>query len=56
MGEEIVIACSGCTVARLTRYEAADEPRIEGRDAGLLTVPDDFTKPVPNDFLESIYR
>ncbi|TVQ26795.1 MAG: type II toxin-antitoxin system Phd/YefM family antitoxin [Spirochaetaceae bacterium] len=55
MGEEVVIARSGRPVARLTRYDSVDEPRVEGRDAGLLTVPDDFTEPLPVDTLESFY-
>lgn len=55
MGEEIVIARSGRPVARLTRYDSVDEPRVEGRDAGLFTVPDDFTDPLPVDTLEGFY-
>lgn len=48
MGEEFVIARAGRPIARLSRYEHGDEPRVEGQDAGSFVVPEDFTDPLPD--------
>lgn len=46
-GEEVVIANAGTPVAKLVRIEAPLEPRVPGRDAGLIWMADDFDDPLP---------
>ena len=50
-GEEVVIARAGKPVARLTPYHGPSERREFGKDAGVLTVPEDFDQPLPDDVL-----
>ncbi len=48
LGEEITIRNAGRPVARLVPIK--EKPRREfGRDRGLLTVPDDFDAPLPEE-------
>ena len=52
-GEEIIIARAGKPVARLSPYEAPPERRVQGRDAGLFEVPEDFDAPLPEALLQA---
>ena len=52
-GEEIVIAKAGKPVARLVPWDNEMKNRIPGLDKGLLTVPEDFNAPLPDDIMES---
>lgn len=55
-GEEIVIARAGRPVARLLPFESASRGRVLGADRGLLTIPDDFDAPLPEDLLAEFER
>lgn len=46
-GEEIIIARYGKPVARLSPITRALHPRRGGRDAGAVSVPDDFDQERP---------
>ena len=48
-GEEIVIARNGRPIARIVPM--GQQPRKPGRFKGLISVPDDFNDPLPDDVL-----
>jgi len=50
-GEEIVITRRGEEVARLVASQPAS-PRRFGMDRDILTIPDDFDDPLPDDLLD----
>ncbi len=50
-GEEIVIHRGRVPVARLVPLEAPRPKRVPGRWKGLITVPDSFFDPLPEDEL-----
>ena len=50
-GEEILITSGGEPVARLVPARPSPAPRELGFDRGLLTIPDDFDAPLPDDEL-----
>ncbi len=50
-GEEIVIARAGKPVARLVKLEPVKPRRVLGQLKGLLTIPDDFDAPLPDDVI-----
>jgi antitoxin (DNA-binding transcriptional repressor) of toxin-antitoxin stability system len=50
-GAEIVIRRGGRAVARLVPLHQR-EARVLGQDAGILSVPDDFDAPLPDDVLD----
>jgi prevent-host-death family protein len=52
-GEEIVISKAGKPVARLVPWKQNMKQRIPGLDSGLLTVPDDFDAPLPNEIMDA---
>jgi len=52
-GEEIVISKAGKPVARLVPWKQNAKQRTPGLDAGLLTVPDDFDSPLPNEIMDA---
>ena len=51
-GEEIVIAKAGKPVARLVPYRVRGGKRILGRDAGVITIAEDFDAELPDQVLE----
>ncbi len=50
-GEEVVITRRGEEVARLVASRPAS-PRRFGMDRDILTIPDDFDDPLPDDLLD----
>lgn len=46
-GEEIVIARAGKPVAKLIPLDPGDDLRPIGRDAGKITMSEDFDEPLP---------
>lgn len=52
-GEEVLIARAGRPVARLVSLEprTGAVPRVLGRLAGKISIPDDFDAPLPDDVL-----
>lgn len=52
-GEEITIANRGVPVARLVPIPPAETTRKLGLFRGLMTVPDDFDAPLPDDILDA---
>lgn len=54
-GEEIVIARGGTPVARLVPLERSSR-RVFGADEGLLTIPEDFDDPLPDELIEEFER
>lgn len=55
-GEEIVIAKSGKTVARLIPMSEKPQRRKPGSAKGRLWISDDFDAPLPDEVLESFVR
>ena len=51
-GEKVIIAKAGKPIALLTKFSDTEKKRKLGRDAGLLTVPDDFDDPLPEELLD----
>ncbi len=51
-GEEVVIARAGKPVARLAPYQDPAQKRVFGKDAGVLTVPEDFDQPLAKEILD----
>ena len=51
-GEEIVIAKAGKPVARLVPYEVRRGNRILGRDASVITIPEDLDAELPDQLPE----
>ena len=56
MGEEIIIAKAGKPIAKLSPYDGGAEERVPGQDRGLISVPDDFDAPLPDDVLSEFYK
>lgn len=54
-GQEIVIARAGKPIVKLVVYAEVIEPRQGGQLKGLLDIPEDFDKPLPNDILKQFY-
>lgn len=53
-GETILIGAYGHASAKLVSVDAVPQPkRIIGSMKGILTVPDDFDSPLPNDLLDA---
>ena len=51
-GEEIVVTKSGTPVATLSAYQAPKKKRIFGDMKGRFTIPDDFDKPMPEEWFD----
>jgi len=54
-GGEVVIVRSGVPVAKLVPLRPRIARRL-GSDRGVLTVPDDFDAPLPDDVLDAFER
>lgn len=52
-GEEIIITKAGKPIVRLVPIS---KPRVPGGGEGLITMPDDFNAPLPDELLEEFYR
>jgi prevent-host-death family protein len=52
-GEEVIIARAGKPVARLVPIAEAKPRRRLGTLTGMLTVPDNFDDPLPEDILDA---
>ena len=52
-GHDVVIARAGRPVARLTRLSGTGRKRRLGVLDGRFRIPDDFTRPLPDDVLRS---
>ena len=55
-GEEVVIARAGKPVARLVPASVVTVKRLLGSARGLMTVPDDFNDPLPEEVLREFYK
>lgn len=54
LGEEIVISNRGVPIAKLIPFRTSLDRRASlGQDRGMLTVPDDFNAPLPEDILRA---
>jgi antitoxin (DNA-binding transcriptional repressor) of toxin-antitoxin stability system len=53
-GEEILISKDGHPVARL--MPASEGDRVPGSAQGLFVVPDDFSAPLPDEFLDEFEK
>ena len=52
LGEEIVISNRGIPIAKLVPFRTSLDRRSSlGQDRGMLTIPDDFNAPLPEDIL-----
>jgi prevent-host-death family protein len=54
-GEEILIARNGIPAAKISAYHKPEDKRELGFFRGLITVPEDFDEPLPDDILDSFY-
>lgn len=52
-GEEIIISKAGKPIARLVPWRQNVKQRTPGLDRGLLTVPDDFDAPLPDEIMDA---
>lgn len=55
-GEEIVISRGGLPVARLLAYAPRSRRRSIGADRGIVQIPDDFDRPLPDEVLADFER
>ena len=55
-GEEIVISRGGQPVARLLAYAPGSRRRSIGADRGVVQIPDDFDRPLPDEVLADFER
>jgi prevent-host-death family protein len=55
-GEDIVITRRGKPAVRLVPVEQASPRRKPGALKGLLTVPDSFFDPLPDDIIDAFYE